>query len=100
MYVQIPDADVSIVGGLVGHERVLGVEGDIGRTVQFDAAASLAGSEVGRVSGTVGSDTTVERDTVRDVDGVAHLWVDEGCDEVQLFGLGIHLYVGFHPAKI
>ena len=39
-------------------------------------------------------------DTVRDVDGIAHLRIDEGCDEVQLFGLGIHLYVGFHPAKI
>ena len=63
-------------------------------------AASFAGCEISHISSAVGLDTAVECDAVRDADGVAHLWIDKGRNEIQLLGLGVYLYVGFHPTEV
>ena len=100
VYVQFLDAYICVVRCLIDCKVILGIEGDIGCAIQFDTAASLASREIGRVSGTVGLDTAVKRDAVGNADDVAHLRIDEGSDEVQLLGFGIHLDVSLQASEV
>ena len=91
MQVNIPDVDIGVIGNAACFKVTLGIEGNLGIAGQFDAAASLVERQVGGVVGAVGGHFAVERDTVGDADGVAHLRIDEGGHEVQLLRRCLYL---------
>ena len=94
------DTDVCIVGHISCHHLSFGIERDKGTAFHLHVATTFVQGHVCSVACAVGFQGGIEIHAVGYAIDATHLWINEGCHEVQFLGLGLHLDVGFQPAHI